>query len=572
MNTEKKRWYAMYLVLLVAAPLFAQTAYTRSSTNANHWVDGGSAAGTAWASTTNYLEVQPNTVNQTIQGFGGCFCEIGWDAVNSLSPAGRDSVIRSLFDTSGLNYTFCRMPIGANDFAVGYYSLNDVSGDYQMTNFSLKRDSTKLIPFIKAAQAYKPKLRFWASPWTPPAWMKSNNNYSGGNMNSASDQTLTAYALYLSKAVQEFKKCGINIEYITCQNEPDQCSQNYPTCCWTNAQELKFYKNFMIPRFQQDNLTTQILIGVYCCGNYSDWVTYFMNDATVRSKVGFISHSWQTEAWGQQAWKDYPGVPFMETEADWGQNAVHDWNEGVNQFNSMTKFLTTGKAVVFSQWNMILDQKYASNWGFKQSAPININTSTKVVTYEPHYWAIKHIIHDVAVGAKVINITSAGTNPGSKLAFLNPNGDIIVAVSNTGSSAYAATIKNGNTMYKTSFPGNSFNTVRISSASKTIADKNPNPSDMPVLKKAFVSNGTLYLTLTSAKYTGQLDCSLIDMRGRTVWTQRRSGNAIKNERQTFAVRQANGSLAPGSYLLSIKIKNALGTVKTFERRISAVAD
>ena len=83
----------------------------------------------------------------------------------------------------------------------------------------------------------------------------------------------------------------------------------------------------MIPRFQQDNITAKILLGVYCCGNYSDWVTYFMNDATVRGQVGFISHSWQTAAWGQQAWNDYPNVPFIETEADWGQNGTHDWNE-----------------------------------------------------------------------------------------------------------------------------------------------------------------------------------------------------------------------------------------------------
>ncbi len=120
---------------------------------ADHGYDSGVKAGANWASTTNYLEVFPSTTYQTIQGFGGCFSEMAWDAVQSLpSAAAQDSVIASLFDTSGCNYTICRMPIGSNDFADSYYSLDDVSGDYSMTNFSLHRDSTKLIPFIRAGK------------------------------------------------------------------------------------------------------------------------------------------------------------------------------------------------------------------------------------------------------------------------------------------------------------------------------------------------------------------------------------------------------------------------------------
>jgi glucosylceramidase len=569
MHSEKNRYFTVCLFLLAAAPLFAQTAFLRTTTNANQWVDGGAIPGTAWTSTTNYIEVLPNTTYQTILGFGGCFTEMAWKSIQSLtSAAARDSVIRALFDTSGCNYTFCRLPIGANDFAEGYYSLNDVDGDYSMTNFSLSRDLTCIIPFIKAAQVYKPNLRFWASPWTPPAWMKSNKNYTTGNMNSASAQTLTAYALYLSKAVQAFKAQGITIEYITCQNEPDQCKQNYPTCCWTNTNQVNFYANYMIPRFNQDGLTTKILIGVYCCGNYSDWVTPFWNNATVAAKIGAVSHSWQTTAWGQQNWTEHPSTPFFETEADWGQNGAHDWNEGVNQWNSRINFLTTGKAAVFQAWNMILDQRYATYWGFKQSGPININTSTRVVTYEPHYWADKHISHFVMAGAKAINSTTSGTNPGSKAAFINPNGDIIVCAANTGASAYQATIKAGNVMYKATFPANSFNTMRISTS--TAVQRDLNKKSMPALGKAEIFNATLYVTLSAVEYAQELDLSLIDMQGRTVWTGHRGGKALHGERLAFAIQPAQGGFPPGSYLLSVRIKNSFGAVTTIEKNISAV--
>jgi glucosylceramidase len=582
MRQSKNRFFPAWLFLLVAMPLFAQNAYVRTTTNANPWVDSGAKAGSAWSTTANYFTIDTNTKYQTIQGFGGCFCEMGWDALEVLSAAGRDSVIRALFDTSGLNYTFCRLPIGANDFttndSVGdasYYSLDDVSGDYGMTHFSLRRDSVRIIPFVKAAQAYKPNLRFWASPWTPPAWLKDNttarSNYAGGHLKDDAT-TYAAYALYLSKTVREFKKVGINIEYITCQNEPEICAttyspRNYPTCCWTNTQQINFYQNYMIPRFNTDSLLTKIIVGVYCCVNYSDWVTPFMNNSTIRAKVGVISHSYQAADWGAQAWTDYPGVPFFETEADWGWNGAHDWNQGITQWNSMIRFLTTGHAVVFEQWNMILNQNYSSHWGFAQSAPININTSTKAVTYEPHYWAIKHIEHFVQAGAKAVKMTATGTSPGTMAAFKNPNGDIIVVCSDTGAGAFAATIRVGNTMWKATFPAKSFNTLRIAGGVTAVSSfvKGPQNLCIPALSNARINNSTLYFTLGAGAQ--EVNMVLTDLQGRTIWT---GHAAIHGKQQAFAIRPIRGGLLSGTCLLTVKIKNSAGVITTVENKVAAV--
>lgn len=572
--------FAVYFVTMFAVMSLytspgAQSAYFWTSTNAKPWVDSGARAGTTWATTTNYFDVDPATTYQTIQGFGGCFSEMAWDAVQSLpSAAARDSVIRALFDTSGCNYTFCRMPIGSNDFADSYYSLNDVSGDYQMTNFSLKRDSTKLIPFIKAAQVYKPNLRFWASPWTPPSWMKKNNNYytnttAAENHIKADATTLGAYALYLSKAIQEFKKAGINIEFITCQNEPDQDNHNYPTCGWTYAEEQTFYKTYMIPRFQQDNLTTKILLGVYCCTSYADGITSFMNDATIKSWVGVTSHSWQDYNFGAQATKDYPTIPFFQTEADWGSNGAHDWNQGVTQFNSMINFLTTGKASVFTQWGMILDQRYSTNWDFKQSGPININSTTHVITYEPHYWAIKHIEHFVMVGAKAIKATLGGGNPGQFAAFLNPNGDIILCASNVTSAAYASTIKVGNRMYKATFPANSFNTIRIANATGVQGTIKKISNATLSLNGARIRNSTLCFSLSAGADALEADITLKNLQGRTIWTRHCAGGTLQG-RQAFVIQPEHGNLCSGSYLLVARIKDGAGAVSTVEKKVAAV--
>jgi glucosylceramidase len=444
-----------------------------------------------------------------------------------------------------------------------------------MTNFSLHRDSTKLIPFIKAAQVYKPNLRFWASPWTAPSWMKNNNNYyntgtASQNSIKTDATTFTAYALYLSKAVQEFKKAGINIEYITCQNEPDQIDHNYPTCGWSYASELSFYKTYMIPRFQQDNLTTKILLGVYCCTSYADGITSFMNDATVKAQVGVLSHSWQDYNFGATCATNYPTYPFFETEADWGQNATHDWAQGLKQFNDMVNFLTIGKAVVFEQWGMILDQNYSTHWNFAQSGPININTNTHVVTYEPHYWGIKHIEHFIQVGAKIINFTPHGTNPGPGVAAVNPNGDVIVCIANTNGSAYQGVVKVGNTMYQINLPANSFNTVRIGTTTSAFQGIERKNMGKPAVTDARICNSMLSFAIPASMGAQAIDITLSDLQGRAVWTGFRGGAAIKGERQIFAIKPAQGGLRSGNYFLTVKIKNATGAVTTVENKVAAV--
>jgi len=199
-----------------------------------------------------------------------------------LSAAGKDSVIRAFWDTSGCNFSWGRIPIGLCDFddEAAPYSLDDSSGDYQMKYFSLHRDSTKRIPLIKMAQAYQPSLRFFGSPWSPPGWMKSNSTYHGGNMKSDS-ATLTAYALYLEKFVQGYKDAGINVDAVCCQNEPDQTFQSYPTCGWSDTLERTFYSKYFVPRFRKDNISARIMLGVFCCGNYADWVPFCMSDTVV---------------------------------------------------------------------------------------------------------------------------------------------------------------------------------------------------------------------------------------------------------------------------------------------------
>lgn len=99
---------------------------------------------------------------QTIEGFGGCFNELGYIGLNKVSKDKKEEVLKNLFDKQECNFTYCRLPIGANDYAASWYSLNETKGDYEMKNFSIERDKECLIPYIKEAEKYSEKLTLFA--------------------------------------------------------------------------------------------------------------------------------------------------------------------------------------------------------------------------------------------------------------------------------------------------------------------------------------------------------------------------------------------------------------------------
>ena len=561
--------------LFAAVPLFSQNMYHRTTIQASAaptystpWVDSGSHAGSAWSSTTAYVEIFPDSQYQTVKGFGGTFQEKGWDAINYMTAAGRDSVIRAIFDTSGLNLCWGRVPIGCCDFDNNRapYSLNDSAGDFQMRYFSLARDSLNRIPYIRLAQAYQPNMRFWASPWSPPRWMKSNNQYYQGSMKSDS-ATLTAYALYLEKFVQGYKAKGINIEMVTCQNEPDQNTQAYPTCGWADTLQKTFYKKHLIPLFKRDSISARLILGVYCCGSYNMWIRSFMQDSVIRNFVSATSHSYQSPGWGDSSWREQPSVPFFETESAYGSNS-QTWATGVTQFRDMANFMNN-KTTLFTIWNIINNQKCQSGWNWGQYVMIIIDTTNGRPTYTPYYWAAKHFSYYVKTGARGIKMATTGITNLTSSAFRNPNGDIILVTGSANTSATPITVKVGSQMFKTTLPANSFNTLRITNATAVreyqLLTKGPD-----ALGKAFIRNSTLHFTVPLSMDAREMDVSLTDLQGRTLWSGSIGDAALRHERQAIAVRPAGGIITPGTCIMTVKIRNAASAVMTASRKVAVV--
>lgn len=94
---------------------------------------------------------------------------MGWVALSTLPAEKRDTVLYNLFDPeNGLKFNICRMPIGASDYAVNWYSLNSMEKDFEMSEFTIERDKQYLLPYIKAAMQFRSDLKIWALPGLLP--------------------------------------------------------------------------------------------------------------------------------------------------------------------------------------------------------------------------------------------------------------------------------------------------------------------------------------------------------------------------------------------------------------------
>lgn len=293
----KKLLIGLSLVFGGTGMVPAQKVMLYSTTSSERWVEQKCTIDKVSATQAD-IYVYTDSLLQEVVGFGGTFNELGWDAMQNLSSAERCKVMASLFAEDGAHFTLGRTPVGASDYAMGYYSYNDVKDDYTMRNFCIDRDRYTLIPYIKEALKFRPDLKLWASPWTPPAWMKVNEHYSQkssgiegtdighnrldpnhnvlGNVTGFKMQQgyLQAYALYFSKYVQAYKRNGINIQMIMPQNEI-AWTPCWPSCTWRPEDLAIFVAQYLGPQFEKDSIDTEIWLGTV---NYPDpnYVRTFM--------------------------------------------------------------------------------------------------------------------------------------------------------------------------------------------------------------------------------------------------------------------------------------------------------
>ncbi len=405
------------------------------------------------------LVVDTKVSYQTIDGFGGCFNERGWGALSYLPESDCEQVLHALFDpTEGCRFTLCRVPIGANDYSYDYYSHAEIPEDYDMRHFSIERDHRYLIPYLKAAMKIQPHLTLFASPWSPPQWMKINRFYACIGENETSrlrwePQVLQAYALYFVKFLQAYRAEGIPIAQLHVQNEVDAC-QIFPSCLWSGEELTEFYRDYLIPCLDDHKVDVELWLGTI---NYADVRRYaevMFADPVCRERVIGVSYQWAGKHAVAETHQRYPDKKIMQSENECGDGA-NDVRAGLYTFGLMKKYFAGGTNS-YIYWNMVLDESGLSTWGWKQNAMITVDRNTRKPVYNFEFYVMKHFSRFIDVGAVRIKTEEYAENA---LAFKNPDGSVVVTIMNDQPQSEWIAIKLDKKMVKVQLPEQSVSTL-----------------------------------------------------------------------------------------------------------------
>jgi len=459
--------------LMLVAQTTAQSVTWFSTTPGNLWRQQTLEMRPLSAEQSPAIRVLANNEEQTIDGFGGCFNEKGWEALKILPATASAKLFQELFSPEGSHFTICRTPIGASDYALSYYSLNDTPNDYEMKNFNIDRDRNCLIPYIKSALAVNPHLKIWASPWCPPFWMKSNNHYAckpehKGVRNDLRDEdviipgttafkmqegTLSAYALYFSKFLDAYKAEGIQIYAIHVQNEP-LAYQSFPSCTWRAEDLAIFIGGYLGPRFEREHRKTEIWFGTI----NNDDVKYFraaLTESNASPYIRGVGFQWAGKRAIAEVHQEFPSLKLMQTESECGDGS-NDWKASDYTWTLIKHYLENG-ATAYMYWNMILDETGRSTWGWVQNSLVRINQKTAEVTYTPEFYLMRHLAHNLQPGAK--RLATSGSD--DLLAFRNPNGDIVLTTANTTINKQSFNVNVGGKVLAVELPGKSYDSFVI---------------------------------------------------------------------------------------------------------------
>ena len=362
---------------------------------------------------------------QTIEGFGGCFNEIGWQTLQTLGGDRRGQVLRDLFDpVSGCGFRLCRVPIGASDFALEWYSHDECDGDFAMEHFSIERDRRYLIPYIRAALSIQPALRLFASPWSPPTWMKQPRVYNSGLL-CWEPEILEAYALYLLRFVRAYQAEGLPVYQLHVQNEPNS-EQRFPSCVWTGEKMRDFIRDYLGPRFRKDGVACEIWAGTIERPDYDAWAHTILLDPRTRSFVSGVGYQWAGKGAVQRTHQSWPALPLLQTECECGDGS-NTWEYAHYVFTLLHHYLSNG-VNGFVYWNMVLPPGGRSTWGWAQNSMIIVDAAQQSVTYNPEFYVMKHIAHFVPPGS--VRRDLQGPWSGNTLAFQAPDHSTVVVSAN----------------------------------------------------------------------------------------------------------------------------------------------
>lgn len=402
---------------------------------------------------------------QTYTGFGGAFTESSAYLLNQLSKKNRDTIINAYFSPEGANYSLTRTHMNSCDFSLDQYSYAPVEGDTLLKNFSVKEDQPDLIPFIKdAMKSSEDGFKIFASPWTAPPWMKTNNDWVGGKLKPEYYDT---WALFFSKYADAYKKEGIDIWGFTVENEPHGNGNNWESMHYTPEEMTEFVREHLGPQLEKDGKEDLVILGYdQNRKGIKEWVdVMYKNEENAKYYDGTAVH-WYESTYKifaedlQYAHEKAPDKYLIETEAcvdaqvpvwkeddwywrkeatDWGydwapedQKHLHPKYRPVYRYARDIIGCMNNWVDGWVDWNMVLNRQGGPNW-FENwcVAPVIVDEEKDEVYFTPIYYTMAHFSKFIRPGARRIGLNKTDKEL-QVTAAQNPDGSIAVVVFNPG--------------------------------------------------------------------------------------------------------------------------------------------
>jgi glucosylceramidase len=268
-------------------------------------------------SSRGLIEVDDRVTYPSMLGLGSSLEHSTCYNLSLLPAERRERVIESLVHPErGLGMNLMRICIGTSDFAPGpFYSYDDLPAgqeDPGLDRFSIERDREYVLPVLKAAQRINPGLRFFAAPWTPPPWMKTNGRYGGGSLRP---ECYPHFAEYLVRFIEAYRREGIEIHAITVQNEPEFGPEAYPSCRWTAKQQRDFIRDHLGPLFEARGISTHIWAFDHNFNNADFPATILRDPLAARHVEGSGFHLYEgTPRSMSKLHREFPGKSVYFTE------------------------------------------------------------------------------------------------------------------------------------------------------------------------------------------------------------------------------------------------------------------
>lgn len=382
------------------------------------------------------IVIDENDTKQTVEGFGAALTGSSAVLLNNNQEA-----LQMLFGTGeeGIDLSYTRLTVGASDFNKNEsFTYNDIDSgeDLELTQFSIEKDKINDNPILPVAQsilAIHPEMKFLASPWSPPGWMKSNNNLHGGSLLPA---YFTVYAEYLQKYIETYKAEGISINTITVQNEPLNEKFSYPTAKMSAADQATFIADHLGPKLVSAGLGTKIIAYDH---NFTEsenpnYAIDVLSDPAVKQYTNAVAyHAYNGKPADMDAVnQQLPDAEVYFTEQSGIQNDDTTFGRELDFFMKNVFFGTLRRgAKVVLLWNLALDENAGpKNGGCTNCRGVLEITSGGTIIKNVEYYMLGHFSKYIKPGAVVLGTNDLSVNL-ENVAFKNPDGSKVLVLYST---------------------------------------------------------------------------------------------------------------------------------------------